>query len=252
MNGFEKHGLNHTSASQINMWEDCPAAWVAKYLYGAKFRFGVAPMIGTLVEKVVSDTLMGSSYENALNEAENEFKRSTALITDKKDRERISDIGLMSALALEELKPYGEPEFIQKINGYEQQKIELICNGATWRIPIIGYLDFVFPKHGLITDLKTTLRMPSTMSAPHCRQGAIYKKASGNKTVKFLYVTPKKTGWHEIENENDWLAEIKVILSRQEKFLNLDKEMIKDIMPLNMSSFYWNDAQDVRKELYGV
>ena len=81
-NGFKKHGMKHTSASQINMFEECPSAWVAKYMYGHKFAFGVAPQIGILTERVVAQTITGEkSYEDALKLARDDFKKQNALNT---------------------------------------------------------------------------------------------------------------------------------------------------------------------------
>lgn len=253
MSGFEKHGLTHSSPSQINMWAEAPCAWAAKYLYGHNFAFGVAPLIGTLVERIVADALCGGLYENSLNMACDEFKHKTAIGASEKDRARIDDIDAMAYLALQELKKYGEPEFVNKLTGREQQKIELVCNGADWKLPVVGYLDFVFPKHGLIIDLKTTLRCPSEISASHARQAAIYSKAKGNMTCKMLYVTPKKTALYGVEDAGSVLADVKAILNRQEAFLRaLDKEQIKAVIPVNASSFYWAQDAGMRKELYGV
>lgn len=249
--GFEKHGLKHTSPSQINMWAEDPAAWAARYLFGKQFSFGVAPLIGTLVEKVCADVLCGGDFEKSLEQAENEFKRKTALGSSEKDRERITDIKEMSVNALEVLREYGEPEFVNKLTGREQQKVELKCNGSGWELPVIGFLDFVYPKHNLIIDLKTTLRCPSAISVSHARQGAVYEKAKGME-CKMLYVTPKKYALYGIDDVGAVLAEIKQILNRQEKFLRLDKEVIQDIVPINAGSFYWTSDAHIRKELYGV
>jgi len=49
-NGFEKHNIDHSSPSSINMWSNAPCAWAAKYLYGRKFKYGLAPKAGILVE----------------------------------------------------------------------------------------------------------------------------------------------------------------------------------------------------------
>lgn len=249
-NGFQKHNQNHSSPSSLNMWIDCPGAWVAKYLYGKQFKFGVAPQIGVLVEKVVANVLLERmTLDDACKEAEGVFNKQNALNTNEKDRARVGDIRAMSELAIEQLLPYGKPDF----NGEEQHKIELICKGDGWELPIIGYLDFFYPKEGLVIDLKTTLRMPSVMSDAHKRQQAIYSKALGNTGVKFLYVTPKKAAILENDNEGDTLAEIKAILNRKEKLLALhDAETLKNIVPVNLSSFYWNGAENIRKELYGI
>jgi len=36
MNGFEMHGIKHSSISQINKWIGCPSAWVSHYLFNNK------------------------------------------------------------------------------------------------------------------------------------------------------------------------------------------------------------------------
>lgn len=255
MNGFEKHGLTYTSASQINMFEESPAAWVARYLYGKKFAFGVAAQVGVLTEKVVEEVLMGSEFDPALERAKVQFGKNNAMVTDEKALGRINDIEPMALNALEVLKPYGEPEFIEKLSGREQQKIEINCNGAGWTLPVIGYLDFVYPQHGLVVDLKTTLRIPSTLTGSHARQAAIYRAAKGNMGVKFVYVSPKKSNVLDLEDYIGPLNEVKNILNRQELMLrHFDKEQMADIAPINLGSFYWNDStgKEIRQELYNV
>lgn len=253
MNGFEKHNLKHSSASQINMYAAAPCAWAAKYLFGAKFPYGVAPMVGVLTEKVVQDTLLGMPHDEAIELAEKEFRKKTALNTNEKDCARITNIRDMSTLALKELKQYGEPELINTIEGREQQRIELKCNGAGWELPIVGFTDFEFPRHGVLYDLKTTLRIPSVMSPSHQRQGAIYKAARPDYEVRFLYCSPKKSTVHVIENYEETLKEIKAILNRQEKLLRtLSAEQIRELMPISEDSFYWNGAGDIKKEIFNV
>ena len=251
-NGFEKHGIKHSSASQINMWANAPDAWAAKYLFGGKFKYGVAPLIGTLTESVVQEVLTGTSFDKALEGAEKVFRTETALNTNDKETARITNIKDMAELALEALKPYGEPEFVKTINGIEQQRIEIKCNGGDWQLPVIGYLDFVYPKHGLVIDLKTTLRCPSEMSPEHQRQAAIYQTAKGNFGVKFLYVTPKKINILEVDEPNKVMQDIKTILTRKELLLRkLEKEDIRSCIPTNINSFYWRGSEGVFKDVYG-
>lgn len=252
MNNFEKHGIDHLSASSINMYAECAGAWAAKYLFGHKFNFGVAAQIGVLTEQVVQDVLLGDTLENSLQRAHKEFNKKNALNTNQKELERISNIKDMAELALEELKPYGKPEFVKKITGIKQQRIEINMNCGNWSMPVIGYLDFVYPEHGLIVDLKSTLRMPSEMSMAHKRQAAIYSAAKGNQHVKFLYVTPKKAGWHEVEDTKPILENTKAIAKRMNKFLALDADTIKDIVPANASSFFWRGEEGALEELYGL
>lgn len=253
MTGFAKHRIDHSSASQVNMWADCPAAWVAKYLFGKKFTFGVAPQIGILTEDVVASVLMGASLDDEIEKAEAEFNRRNVMNASEKDCARVSNIRDMAEQALEVLKEYGEPEFVHTIDGRKQQRIELKCNGDGWELPLVGYLDFVYPKHGILIDLKTTLRCPSTMSDAHARQAAIYAQARGNMGVKFLYVTPKKSNMIDLEDKNYYLAQVKDILNRQEKLLRaFSKEELLKCVPISLSSFYWNQDIDIRKELFGV
>lgn len=253
MNGFAKHQLTHTSPSQVNMWADAPCAWVASYLFKKRLGFSAAAQIGVLTEKVVADVLMGMDFEAALEQAKGDFNRRNALNTNASDLARIDHIEPMAIAALDELRQYGEPEFVVDLKGRQQKEISLVCKGDGWEIPVKGYVDFYYPKHGLVVDLKTTGRMPSVMSDAHKRQSAIYRHAMGNAAVKFLYVTPKKAAWHEVEDQAEVLAQVKAILTRQEAFLRLgDKELLRSVVPVNVESFYWMGASDIRKEIYGI
>ena len=95
--------------------------------------------------------------------------------------------------------------------------------------------------------------MPSTMSIEHQRQRAFYQKSSGNTAVKFLYVTPKKCEMKEDGDADELMTEIKAHLTRQEAFLRLgDKELLRSIVPVDPSSFYWRGDENTRLELFGV
>lgn len=253
MNGFQKHDIKHLSPYSINMYASCPGAWAARYIFKKKFKFGVAAQVGVLAEQVVQDVLLGASFDSSLEQAHKTFNKINALNSSEKELSRINDIKPMVELALEELMQYGEPEFRKTIHGVEQQRIEIKCAGPGWDIPVIGFLDFVYPKHGLIVDLKTTLRMPSVMSEPHKIQGAVYQGAKDNFAVKFLYVTPKKSIMHDIENHREILQNIKKKIIRMERFLskNTAKE-IQETIPVNKDSFYWSGEDFLLKELYGL
>ena len=159
-------------------------------------------------------------------------------------------------LALAELEQYGEPEFPEE-EGQEKISIKATEKNADgeviYSVPVIGFLDLVFPKQGVIIDLKTTGRMPSVMSPEHQLQRAIYQMAKGNQIVKFLYVTPKKTALLEDGDPVDLLRKAKVQISRLEKFLRAGtKEDIAQVIPVNPNSFYWNGQESIREELYGI
>lgn len=248
MNGFEKHGIDHLSASNINLWSNAPDVWVMQYLYGIRTPMGPAPWRGICVEDAVVEVLCGGKITEALDKAHEKFNSRFMIADDATSREA-ARINPMVEIALNELTQYGKPEFP---DDGRQEKISITAKGDTWQIPVIGYLDLVFPDHGLVIDLKTTGRIPSTMSAEHQLQRCIYAKAKGNMAVKFLYVSDKKANMLEDGDVANTLATSKVQINRMETFLRtLDKEQAKAIVPMQPSSFYWKGAEDLRKEFYG-
>ena len=247
-NGFERHNINHSSPSSINMWVDCPHAWLAQYLFNKRSEFGTAAKAGTLVEDAVTNVIArGFTLDAAVASAVEIYNTFAIFDQSEAAKKRGLAIPGMICLAVGELSQYGEPEFNEQ---GKQKKIELLCNGAGWVLPIHGYLDYDFPKHKLVVDLKTTMRMPSEMSPSHQRQGAVYKKATGRR-VRFLYTTNKNIETYEVENEMETLGEIKAILNRQERFLSAgDPAFLKSIVPVVTGSFYNDKA--ITKELFGV
>jgi hypothetical protein len=249
MNGFEKHGIDHTSASQINMWNACPHAWIGRYLYGLKGNFSVAAKCGVLVEDACVHILLNiMTQEQAIENAYNELSKFIMLSDNESDLKRLEALEGMITLAMEELNKYGTPEFdIDVMGNIKQKDINIKCNCGHFKLKVEGYMDFVFPEVKTVIDLKTTLRLPSVMPDNHRVQGSLYKQAT-KYDVKFLYVTGKKSNVIEIEDTGDVLADIKKTLIRQEKFLSLgEKEELKDIVPIIRDSYYHEDVYD---ELY--
>lgn len=250
-NGFERHGIDHLSASSINLWSNAPDVWVMQYLFGKRTAMGAAAWRGICTEDAVVETLMGGSEKDAIAKALTKFDSRFPIGDEKTTKERAM-IEPMVQVAIEELMEFGKPEFPEGES--QQEKISIIAKGNDWEIPVIGYLDLVFPQHGLVIDLKTTSRIPSTMTAEHQLQRAIYQKAKGgNQSVKFLYVSPKKASMLEDGDVATTLAQAKVQISRMEAFLRLlDRDQARAIVPLQPNSFYWSGAEDLRKEFYGV
>jgi hypothetical protein len=127
------------------------------------------------------------------------------MIADEAIAREAARIAPMVQIAVAELMQYGKPEFPEDDN--RQEKISITAKGNDWAIPVIGFLDLVYPDHGLVIDLKTTGRIPSSMSAEHQLQRAIYAKAKGNMAVKFLYVSEKKALLLEDGDPNELLAQ---------------------------------------------
>jgi len=251
MNGFERHAINHSSASSINLWQNAPDVFIAEKLFGLRGRMSPAALRGIEIEKAIVRVLMREcDIETSIGMAIHSFNLQTALQGgDKIDKER-ECIDPAVRIGVGELSQYGKPEFAA--DG-KQNRIELLCNGEGWSLPIVGYLDLVYPQHGLVVDIKTTLKAPTEMSDEHQRQAAIYRKASGNSAVKFLYLTPKKAVWHECADVDGTLAEIKTILTRQEHFLRQgSKEELAKLVHFNRGAFYWNGNEENRKAVYGI
>jgi len=249
MNGFEKHGIKHLSASSINLWTNAPDVWVASYLFGKRTPMGAAAMRGICTEDAVVASLTGESdCEAALSAALEKFDKTFPIGDEKTTKERAMIEPCMN-LALEALADYGKPEFPEE----GQEKISITAKTDDYEIPVIGFLDLVFPESGLVIDLKTTGRCPSTMSAEHQLQRAIYQKAKGNQAVKFLYVTPKKTALLEDGDPNELLGRAKKQISRLEKFLRAgSRHDIAEVIPVNPNTFYWSGGEAIREELYGL
>jgi hypothetical protein len=250
MSGFEKHGIDHLSPSSINLWANAPDVWLMSYLYGIRTPMGPAPWRGIVVEEAVVETLMGGSEKDAIQKALDKFDKRF-LIGDEATTKERAMIEPMVQLSVEQLMEFGKPEFPEEGG---QNKISITAKGDGWTVPVIGFLDLVYPQHGVVIDLKTTGRMPSTMSAEHQLQRAIYQKAKGgNQSVKFLYVTPKKAAMLEDGDPTEILAQAKVQITRMEAFLRtLDKETAKAIVPVQPNSFYWKGNEALRKEFYGL
>ena len=250
MSGFTKHNIDHLSASSINLWANAPDVWVMQYLHGKRTPFtSPAPWRGICVEDAVVETLMGGSEQEAIANALAKFDQRFPIGDEKTTKER-EMVQPMVHIAVEQLMEFGKPEFPED---ERQEKISITAKGDGYEVPVIGFLDLVYPQHGLVVDLKTTSRMPSSMSAEHRLQRAIYAKAKGNMAVKFLYVTPKKAAMLEDGDVAETLAFAKAQISRLEAFLRaVDKDTARAIVPCNPNSFYWQGAEELRKEFYGL
>ena len=247
MNGFDKHGIKHLSASSINLWTNAPDVWVAQYLFGRRGPMSAAAMRGICTEDAVVAVLQGKNADGALDQALEKFDQTFPIGDEKTTKERAMIQPCME-LAVQELEQYGEPEFPEE----GQEKISITAKTDDYEIPVIGYLDLVFPKHGVVIDLKTTGRCPSVMSAEHQLQRAIYQKAKGNQIVKFLYVTPKKTNLLEDGDPSEILRKTKTQITRMERFLRSGNARdVASVIPVNPNTFYWNGAEEIREELYG-
>lgn len=254
---FTRHGIDHLSASSLNLWAAQPALWIMERLLGRRTPPGIPAARGRAVEHGVHLGLSNPrlSIEECVEGAEREFIRQTALSADPRREEERKKLAGWVRGALAELRQYGAPD------GY-QEKIEVRLDDVA--VPLIGYIDWRFSDHGLIVDLKTTERFPSQIGDAHGRQGAVYASAHGNFGMRFAYAKPApgKTDPRQVtvyEMSGDdirrHLSALRAIALSLGRFLALSndaRELAGLIVP-DFDSFWWSEpsARAAGREVFG-
>jgi hypothetical protein len=257
MNAFERHGLEHLSASSLNLWAAQPALWIMERLLGRRTPPGVIAARGKAVEHGVHLGLSNPrlSLDECIEGAEREFVRQTALSTDPRRQEERKKLAGWVRGALAELRQYGMPD------GY-QEKIEVRLDDVA--VPIVGFIDWRFSDHGLIVDLKTTERFPSQIGDAHGRQGAVYASAHGNFGMRFAYAKPapgkkepQQVRVYEMSGDDvrRHLAALRAIALSLGRFLAISndaRELAGLIVP-DFDSFWWSEpaARAAGREVFG-
>jgi hypothetical protein len=221
MNGFALHGLDHLSATSLNLYAAAPALWVVEKLLRRRAPVGCAAHRGTAVEHGVSLGLFDPALAVADCQAAAlaEFDRLAALSADpNRGKEREGIPGLVET-ALAELRAYGPPT--PPPEGQRQHRVEVVLPEVP--VPLIGYQDFVWDAHGIVLDLKTQLRLASEISPAHARQGAVYV-AGTNRQMRFCYATPKKLAVYALEDAAAPLVMLRHIALRLERFLRVSRD----------------------------
>ncbi len=242
----KRFALRHFSHSSLDLARNDLGLWVLRYLFKVYDPGNAAMERGKAVEHGCYVGHTGSEFDDPIEEAVREFNKATALGVsgEARDRER-ANIPLMVQQYLDLFDGN-----LPKLEGF-QRRIEVEVPGCP--IPVIGYTDFDF--EDVIVDLKTTTRLPSAISAAHRRQGAIYSRASGNRGVDFIYLTPKKAARYQLENsDQDWL-EVCETAHRLLRFLNkfeTREELAAAVIP-NFDTFYWSSTstREKAREVFG-
>lgn len=252
MSVFEKHGISHLSASNVNLFIAQPAMWCASYLMGKRTPVGPAAHRGNAIEAGIEAGLFDPEMplEACQKVADETFVRLTRLSTHPNvDKERATIAGSVE-VGLAELRQYGLPA---KPENGRQHKLELDIPGVP--IPVWGFLDFYWPEHGIILDLKTSSRVPSSISDAHARQGALYLKSGSNQQMRFAYCSSKKIAVYVLEDADRHLNTFVQTVRAIENFLSLsdDGERLTRSLAPDLSSFYWNEpaARAVAQEIWG-
>lgn len=248
MNPFERHGIDHLSPSSINAFAAEPALWVMERLLKKRSQIGAAAHRGSASEAGVAHGLLNpnATIEDCQAIALREFDQRAAMSGDpKRDKER-EVVAPIVAAAIPELRQYGIPDQVQR-------KVVAQIEGIP--VPVLGFSDFEWTEHGIVLDLKTTLRLPSEISAAHGRQVSLYVR-DGNREGRLCYVTPAKLAVYRLEDPQAHFAALSNIAHRMMRLLAVsnDAQEIAGLVCPNLDSFMWSNPQTraLCKETYGL
>ncbi len=255
MNPFQKFDITHVSPSSVNLFEACPSAWVARYLLGRRVKANPAMVRGTLVEEAVMNTLYhGRSVKESTGIAIADYDKRFPFPLDRKiqkEREALPDFITQSVKALQK---EGAPTYGNADKKVSQIKVEKMLELDDYSILMIGYLDFWYPDKGRVIDLKTTHRVPNSMSVAHRRQQAFYANCMSNHDVRFCYVSTKKYAEFNNPDVRADIASTKVQVARMGRFLDSCDSVAHAVamVPVDPSSFYWRNDIDYRVDTFGI
>ena len=192
MNGFELHNYKTLSASAVNLFAANQPMWVMEKLLKIRSPVGASAHRGSAAESGIVHGLLNpaASIEECQEIAVAEFDRLTALSADPRRTKERAGVPLIVASAIPELRLYGVPDQIQA-------KVEREIPGVP--VPFIGYIDLGWTEHGIILDLKSSLRVPSEISEPHARQVSIYVHGT-NHEGRVAYCGTNKMSVFKLEN----------------------------------------------------
>lgn len=249
-NPFETHGIEHLSPSTCNLFTASPAMFVLKKCLKKTAPVGPAAYRGTAVEEGVAHGLMnpGATLTECVRVAQEKFNTLAAFISgDKVDKERNSIAGMVE-MGLAELKPYGVPSSTQGAISHDFDGL---------LVPMIGFYDFEWDQHGVLTDLKTSHALTSKIKPAHARQVALYRAARGdNLQARVTYITSKKRATYALENAREHVEALGKIGLAIQKFLALSEdpmELASFVMP-DTESFYVDDPITRQQvfEIWGI
>lgn len=189
MNSFQRFGVDHLSASSLNLWRSSPGIWALRYIGKVKDDGNAAMWRGSAVENGFAAILRGASIEDGCKVALTAFDLNCqGVLSDEIDGER----NVIEPM-LKQCKLWSAPSELSAT----QLRIEYWFDPVP--IPVIGYLDLAF-ECGTDVDLKTTGACPSAPRADHVRQVSLYRAARGRQGG-LLYVTSKKHAYYQIDDD---------------------------------------------------
>lgn len=209
-NSFARFGINHLSASQLNLWRGAPGLYLLRYIAKIKDSGNPAMWRGSAVENGLAALLRGQKLPVATEVSHQAFALNAKDYAEQ-DGDLTTERELISPMLTECLK-WQPPSDLNAT----QLKVEYYFDPVP--IPVIGYLDFAFD--GIDVDLKTTKACPSSPRADHVRQVSIYR-AARNRAGGLLYVTGKRHAYFDVNDEamNDAIGDMQASALSLNNFL---------------------------------
>ena len=257
MSGLKDYGIKHLSPSAINQYATDPAHYVLQRLFNAKSDASAAMFRGIASETGIVHGLYHpkARIQECVDLALKEYDEKLSFSNDPKYESERANIPGFIKYGLLELRQYGVPTSAQ-------ERVEIKLPDVP--VPVIGFTDLVYEEHGIVIDIKTSLRMPSAISDEHARQGAVYSHAKGNHAMRFAYCKPKPSkgearacNVYEMTAEHiaQSLSEVREIALRMDRFLSLskDKEELAALLVPHFKGYLWSNPQirEAGRTLYG-
>ena len=236
-NPFEAHDIKHLSPSSINAFIASPSLFVMERILKRRAPVGAPAHAGNAAEAGIVHGCVNQSatLEECADIAAREYARLAALCGDprkEKYREVLPD---MVRHGLAELRPYGVPSRTQ---GAVEHRVDGLA------VLVVGYFDLEYAEHGILIDLKTTLRLPSEIKSGHARQIALYQAAlSDNMEARIAYVTDKKAATYRLENHREHLRSLEKAALTIQRFLSISDsaDELAALTAPDLDSFYFSD-----------
>ena len=247
LNSFERHGIAHLSASTINLFASQPALFVMEKLLKRRGKVGCAAFRGNGAEAGIVHGLLDLAAPMDACQAAGvaEYDRLSILSADPRREKEREAVPKIIASALPELRAYGRPDMVQT-------KIEKMLDGVP--VPFIGYVDLGWTTHGITLDVKSQLRLSSSISSGHARQVSLYIEGT-NHQGRIAYCAPAKIGVYVLENQAAHIKDVVAIAKTMERFLGMSSDPLElaGIVCPDLDSFYYSDpmTRATAREVYG-
>lgn len=245
--GAKRHGVTRWSVSRVQKAR-ADICLLLLELKGVRGSVGAAAHRGTAVEAGIVAGLMEPQKPLAECQAIalTEFDRLTVFSRgDSVEKERTA-VPRIVEQGLKELRPYGIPSHTQYKIEWQHPDLDL---------PFLGYADLFYEEHGIILDIKSTLKMQSDATESHQQQVASYCMAiSDNLDGRVMYATPTKAATYRVENMRGHVDNLVEVARRIDRFLSIsdDIDELCALVTPNYDLFYYDAAtKAAAKEIFG-